>query len=384
MRDLHLQSTDPVAREDLCEVEENDGNQRNRNWRQLVQNAVGTLKLLSKTHQDRSAAGDAPVALTISELFTLDGSRFIVKASARKYFDIFPWFLVYKDHPHRFRETLSQENGELIVEALNFFWNTTFDEHDLRVMTRFCAAPPDKHLSPIQTLRLEIEKNRQNIKLQAKYQTMLDLHEARLTRLEARQIPDQERSPEDQQPLKKQRHLFEVPEVGENLSLDITLHDHHLRLEALEGNEVSFENVPYPYSLTFSDHPAPDDYQSSDFDDDGELSSSTLSHELSDDDLEILKHDLQNIIGDPAPLSPAHPPPPSPRPPLFSNGDEEILNNICSKGTLIVELLTQIIHSSPATSNDDSTSPPLDLASIHTNLNSILFSIQSYHENFHH
>jgi hypothetical protein len=359
-----LQGTDPVGEDflfanDDAEVE-NDEDQRK--WREVVRRSIDVLQFIGNG-EDKLIVK----ALTVPDIFTRDKARYIVKATQRRYFEIFPWCLVYKDHKgHRFRESLSFEKAKLIVEALIFFWTDSFDEHDRRVITRFCSTPPASCLSPIHDLQVEIIKNRENIKFRQDISETVSRHESRLTRLER----VFSRGFHEDQPSKKRRHQSH----GENfLSLEITLGDHDLRLDALERETLESSFV---LKLPTDNDLAPATCPSSDLDDQTE---SSYSHELSDDDLDCLQKDLQNIIGDPtsSPQSPAS----SPHPPLLHNGEREIVNNICSKSTLIVELLNQII-SSPA--GDEKQYPPLDLESINTNLDLILLSLQTYHNKFYH
>lgn len=360
-----VQSTDPVGDDYIFDdnsLEKVVNEETQRKWKEVVQSSVKTLKT-SLNREDKRVVN----SLSITDIFTRDGARYIVKATQRKYFEIFPWFLVYKDvKNHRFRESLSDQRAEEIVEALKFFWRDSFDKHDLKVITKFCFAPPRSCLSPIHDLKQDIVKNRESTQFRQDLLHIVKNHESRLSRLEEKFFTQD--SHEDH-PTKKRRQSTHE----ENISLEITLGDHDMRLRALEGETL--ESSFHAKLSTNDDDLVPGDYQSSDFDDNTE---SSYSHGLSDDDYDFLRRDLQNISRDPTPsLDSDASPPPSPS---SHNGEEEIASKICSKSTLIVELLNQIM---PSTPSFDGQSPTLDLTSIDTNLDSILSSLQNYRrENF--
>lgn len=68
------------------------------------------------------------ITFSSSDLFTPDKKRFVVKITRKKYFEIFPWFFL--PQKQKYRDTISPEACELIVEALTIFWSGNLTESD--------------------------------------------------------------------------------------------------------------------------------------------------------------------------------------------------------------------------------------------------------------
>ena len=96
-------------------------------------------------------------------LFSIQDTRLIVKNRARRYFNIFPWFLM-KASTNRCRECLNikkdRDIDKKLVAAMNYFWETEFSPIEIEVISTCYSElhPPEKYLSPIIQLQEAVQK----------------------------------------------------------------------------------------------------------------------------------------------------------------------------------------------------------------------------------
>jgi hypothetical protein len=253
------------------------------------------------------------------DLFTKEGTRCVVKAKQKRYFEIFPWFLIQKaKKSYRFRESLKGGMIELILDAMGFFWNEPFTDEDYDFMKSFyrkhfssqivfASSSPPPHppphsisrssssslplppshlpipsssssvasttaalskaasgrcLSSILLLKHEIEKNRINLQFYQRIKNIVSRHDDRLTHLEHKAFPDRD----DRPPFKKRRSSLD--DEDQTFGLNDCLLDHKERIDALESqlpcvspcSFISSRNEDCPLSSIQTSHDGDDVY----------------------------------------------------------------------------------------------------------------------------
>jgi uncharacterized protein YeeX (DUF496 family) len=128
-------------------------------WANAVTMAINRLRNLSNNqHRNRHV-------FHTQELFSNDNRRVTVKSKEAQVFEIFPWFLLLRSDPnHRYRESLATKNGEnieTVSEAVNYFWNETFEEADYSALRAYYQnGPPPRAIWSIVQLKSYLEKDR--------------------------------------------------------------------------------------------------------------------------------------------------------------------------------------------------------------------------------